>query len=66
MPNMGGGKAYDGMKKINPDVKVLLSSGFTVDGEASKILKRGCRGFIQKPFTMKELSREIRRALAKQ
>ena len=66
MPKMGGGVAYDVMKDINPDVKVLLSSGFSIDGEASRILKRGCKGFIQKPFTVKELSREIRRAMAKQ
>jgi CheY-like chemotaxis protein len=59
MPNMGGGEAYDRMKEISPDVKVLLSSGFSIDGEATEILKRGCNAFIQKPFTMKELSQKI-------
>jgi CheY-like chemotaxis protein len=59
MPNMGGGEAYDRMKEINPDMKALLSSGFSIDGEASEILERGCNGFIQKPFTMKELSGKI-------
>jgi CheY-like chemotaxis protein len=59
MPGMGGGEVYDRMKDINPDIKVLLSSGFSIDGEASKILERGCNGFIQKPFTMQELSGEI-------
>jgi PAS domain S-box-containing protein len=63
MPGMAGGEAYDRMKEINPDIKVLLSSGYTIDGEASKILKRGCDGFIQKPFTMKELSGEIGKIL---
>jgi len=63
MPGMGGGEAYDRMKDINPDIKVLLSSGFSIDGEASKILERGCNGFIQKPFTMKELSGEIGKIL---
>ncbi len=65
MPNMGGGQAYDRMKEINPDIKVLLSSGFSIDGEASEILERGCNGFIQKPFTLKELSHEIREILHK-
>jgi len=60
MPNMSGGEAYDRMKEINPDIKVLLSSGFSIHGEASKILERGCNGFIQKPFTMKDLSGKIR------
>jgi two-component system cell cycle sensor histidine kinase/response regulator CckA len=63
MPNMGGGEAYDCMREINPDIKVLLSSGYSVDGEASEILKRGCRGFIQKPFKMSELSRKIEEIL---
>jgi CheY-like chemotaxis protein len=59
MPNMGGGEAYDRMKEMNPDVRVLLSSGFSIDGEATEILDRGCNGFIQKPFTIKELSQKM-------
>ena len=60
MPGMGGGEAYDRLKQINPEVKVLLSSGYSVDGQATKILDRGCDGFIQKPFNMKQLSDKIR------
>ncbi|MCX5833583.1 MAG: response regulator [Deltaproteobacteria bacterium] len=59
MPKMGGGEAFDQMKKINPAVKVLLLSGYSIDGEAAKILDRGCSGFIQKPFNMEELSKTI-------
>ena len=51
------------MKEINPDIKVLLSSGYSIDGEATEILERGCDSFIQKPFNMKELSRAIREVL---
>jgi len=65
MPDMGGGKAYDLMKEINPNVKVLLSSGYSIDGQATEILNRGCDGFIQKPFTMKGLSQRIREILDK-
>jgi CheY-like chemotaxis protein len=65
MPGMGGGEAYDRIKKINPDAKVLLLSGFSIDGEASDILERGCDGFIQKPFTVRELSRAMERVLEK-
>ncbi|MBW1861359.1 MAG: PAS domain S-box protein [Deltaproteobacteria bacterium] len=60
MPDMGGGEAYDRLKKINPDIKVLLSSGYSIDGQATEILKRGCDGFIQKPFNMRQLSQKIR------
>jgi PAS domain S-box-containing protein len=59
MPGMGGGEAFDRLKEINPNVRVLLASGFAVDGEAAQILERGCNGFIQKPFNMKELSEKI-------
>jgi two-component system cell cycle sensor histidine kinase/response regulator CckA len=65
MPNMGGGEAYDRMRKMNPDIKVLLSSGYSIDGEASEILERGCDGFIQKPFKMKDLSAKVREVLGK-
>lgn len=63
MPNMNGGEVYDVMRRINPDVRVLLSSGFSIDGEASEILERGCDAFVQKPFTMEELSGKIRGVL---
>ena len=60
MPDMGGGATYDRLKEINPDIKVLLSSGYSIDGQATQILKRGCNSFIQKPFDMKGLSNKIR------
>ena len=66
MPNMGGGEAYDRMKEINPDIRVLLSSGFSIDGEGSEILERGCNGFIQKPFRINDLSEKIREILEKE
>jgi len=63
MPGMSGGETYDRLKEINPDVKVLLSSGYSLDGQASEILDRGCNGFIQKPANPLELSRKLREIL---
>ncbi|PKN76880.1 MAG: hypothetical protein CVU52_02915 [Deltaproteobacteria bacterium HGW-Deltaproteobacteria-10] len=63
MPEMNGGEVFDELKKINPDVKVLLSSGYSINGQASKIISRGCVGFIQKPFTMLEIARQLRNVL---
>lgn len=63
MPKMGGGDTYEKLRDIDPAVKVLLSSGYSIDGQASKILSRGCDGFIQKPFDIKSLSLEIRKIL---
>ncbi len=65
MPMMGGSELFDRLKKINPDVKVLLSSGYSIDGEATKILERGASGFIQKPFSVKQLSQSIHEILKK-
>jgi PAS domain S-box-containing protein len=59
MPGMGGGETFDHLRDINPDIKVLLSSGYSVDGQATKILRRGCNGFIQKPFNLNQLSEKI-------
>ena len=64
MPEWDGGKTFDELTKINPDVKVLLSSGYSINGLAQSILDRGCKGFIQKPFSMSGLSQQIRKALA--
>jgi len=65
MPVMGGSEVFDRLKKINPDIKVLLSSGYSIDGEATKILERGASGFIQKPFNIKQLSQSIHEILKK-
>jgi two-component system cell cycle sensor histidine kinase/response regulator CckA len=63
MPGMGGGETFDRLKAIDPHVKVLLSSGYSVKGEASDILARGCQGFIQKPFNIAALSEKLREIL---
>ena len=66
MPGMGGGATYDKLKEINPDIKVLLSSGYSINGQATEILETGCNGFIQKPFDMIQLSQKIREILEKE
>jgi CheY-like chemotaxis protein len=63
MPGLGGGDVFDRLREIKSDAKVLLSSGYSLDGQAMEIIDRGCSGFIQKPFTMKSLSQKIREVL---
>jgi CheY-like chemotaxis protein len=65
MPGMGGGKTYDKMREINSHIKVLLASGYSIEGEAEEILERGCDGFIPKPFSIEELSNKMREILDK-
>jgi CheY-like chemotaxis protein len=60
MPEMGGGEVFDRFKRINPRVKVLLASGYSIQGQARTIMDRGCDGFLQKPFTLDDLSVRLR------
>ena len=63
MPHMGGKEVFNRIKEINPKAKVLLSSGYSLNGQAQEIMAQGCNGFIQKPFDMVELSSKIREIL---
>ena len=65
MPEISGGEVCVAMKEINPHVRVLLSSGYSIEGQASAILKRGCDGFIQKPFSVERLSMSVGEILGK-
>jgi CheY-like chemotaxis protein len=56
MPEMGGGEVFDQLRRIHPRAKVLLASGYSLQGQAREIMNRGCIGFIQKPFTLQDLS----------
>ena len=63
MPQMSGGELFDKLKSLDPDIKIMLSSGYSLDGEAREIMNRGCKGFIQKPFTVSQLGKKIRDVL---
>ena len=63
MPDISGKDTFNALQRINPSVRVLLSSGYSLDGQANEIMENGCKGFIQKPFTMSELSNKIRSIL---
>jgi len=63
MPRLDGREAFAQMRKINPKVKVLLSSGFSEDGDAQAILQDGALGFIQKPYHSAELLLRVQQAL---
>lgn len=65
MPEMGGGEVFDRLKAVDPDVIVLLSSGYSLSGKTQEVFDRGCSGFIQKPFTMDMLSQKIQQAIRK-
>jgi PAS domain S-box-containing protein len=63
MPNMDGGKTFDQIRHICPEIPVMLSSGYAINEQAESIMKRGCNGFLQKPFDVSVLSQKIRQVL---
>jgi two-component system cell cycle sensor histidine kinase/response regulator CckA len=63
MPGLSGRETYRRLKAINSELKVLLSSGYSLNGEAQDILDSGCNGFIHKPFNLMQLSVKVREIL---
>lgn len=63
MPGMNGSEVFNKIKNINPEIKIILSSGYDIEGRASEIMEKGCESFIQKPFDLSELSQKIREVL---
>ncbi len=64
MPNKGGRDCFREMKKINPDIIAILSTGYGMDGAAQEIIDEGMKGFVQKPFQLAYLSEVISKALS--
>ena len=63
MPGIDGGKAFDLIREIQPGMPMMLSSGYSLSGQANDIMRRGCNEFIQKPFNISELSQKVRKIL---
>jgi PAS domain S-box-containing protein len=64
MPGMGGAQVFDAMRAIDPDVRVLLISGYTRERDARALFERGLAGFLHKPFDADQLLGEVRGVLA--
>ncbi len=63
MPDMNGNEIYPYIKEARPDLKVLIFSGYSIDGPAREILNAGAEDFIQKPFMMADLSEKLKKIL---
>ena len=59
MPKISGMETFNRLKKINPDIKVIFSSGFDSDGTIQDLLNSGAKGFIQKPYLTSEFTKLI-------
>lgn len=65
LPVMDGHKTFDLLREINPDVKVILSSGFAEEEELSQMFSNGLTAFIQKPIEKVDLARKVCAAMKK-
>jgi len=63
MPRMGGKETFQELKRINPEVKALLASGYAKNTAAQGILDLGVKDFLHKPFSLEEISNKVRKAL---
>jgi len=65
MPVMGGREAFEKMRNINPDIPILIASGFAKEEHLALLRKQGLSGFLQKPFRISELAIKVSEALTK-
>ncbi|MDI6803894.1 MAG: PAS domain S-box protein [Bacteroidota bacterium] len=65
LPKLGGFEAFLQMKKINPNVKIILASGFFEPTQKSSMLETGVEYFVQKPYRANEILTAIRKLLDK-
>ena len=63
LPDMNGNKVYPLLKEFRPDLKVLVFSGYSIEGPAQEILDAGAHGFVQKPVSAEELSEKLKELL---
>ena len=63
MPGMNGADVFHALKKIDPEVRVILVSGYAMNKQIATVMEQGCRGFIPKPFRLEDLSVKVREVL---
>jgi DNA-binding response OmpR family regulator len=63
LPDMDAKEIFFAIKKAHPEVRVIIFSGYAIDGPVQEILDAGADGFIQKPFSFSTLSSKLRGVL---
>jgi len=64
MPRMGGRECFNKLKEINPEIKVLIITGYTADESVQELLKEGAVGLIEKPFDLDDFTETVRRRIS--
>jgi CheY-like chemotaxis protein len=63
MPGMNGAQCHARIREIKPDVKTVLCSGYSMNQSVQRIMDQGCNYFLEKPFTLSQVSEVIRQLL---
>ena len=63
MPDMRGNAIYPFLMEARPNLKVIVFSGYSIDGPAQQILDAGAQDFLQKPFTIAAISEKLKKIL---
>lgn len=63
MPGMSGERVFEELRRLEPETAVLITSGYGEESSVRKLLERGARGFLEKPFRVHELSQAVARFL---
>jgi PAS domain S-box-containing protein len=63
MPHLNGEETFRELRRLNPKVKVVMSSGYSETDVSSRFMGKGLAGFIQKPYTRTELANCLRNSL---
>ena len=63
LPDMKGREIYPLLMEVRPNMKVIVCSGYSLEGPAQEIIDAGAHGFIQKPFSMVSLSEKLKEVL---
>jgi len=63
MPGMGGKQCLKEMLKLNPQAKVVIASGYSIDGGTKEVLDSGAKAFVKKPYELKQMLGVVRKVL---
>jgi len=63
LPGISGAQVLKMIQEVNPNVRVILSSGYSMQGEVQKVMESGCQGFIQKPYKFDDLSNIVHQTM---
>ena len=63
MPRLDGDETFRELRTLNPNLKVILTSGYNEQDATSRFVGQGLAGFIQKPFMLRDLEAMLRKTL---